>query len=76
MIRFALTVGLIGAGALLVVHLRRGGEMTLASVGATLRTLRGTARTGARDLRQEVETRVVHEVASTLARATEPTPAR
>ncbi len=67
------TLGVIAAivGGLLYLHVREGGELTLDSVKGRLRSLLGRAKREAEGVRQEVEKKGVHEVATTVAEATQ-----
>lgn len=67
------SVGVIAAivGGLLYLHVRAGGELTVESVKERLRGLLGRARREAEGVGHEVEKKGVHEVATTVAEATE-----
>ncbi len=64
-------IGLAAAGGFLYVHRQRGGELTLDSFADTARSLFGRARNEAIGMKDRAEKMAVHDVATTLAEATE-----
>lgn len=65
-------VGLAAIGGFLYLHKQRSNEFTLESFKRTARELLGRAKGEAVELKDRAEDQVTHEVASTVARATEP----
>jgi hypothetical protein len=69
-IRTVLVLSAIGGFAYL--HVRNGGRFTIDSIADTLGTLFGRAKREASRLKDEAERAAVHDVASNVAKATEP----
>jgi len=65
----AFTVAAVGS--FLYLNYRYGRDMSLASFRTTARDLRDSARQRAREVKGRAEERVVHDVAETVAQATE-----
>ncbi|HEU4615606.1 MAG TPA: hypothetical protein VFS15_26105 [Kofleriaceae bacterium] len=69
--KLSTVIGLAAAGGFLYVHKQRGGELTLDSFADTARSLFDRARSNALEAKDRTEKKAVHEVATTLAEATE-----
>lgn len=67
-------VPMAAAGGFLFVHFRRGGTLSLESMRDTARDLFGTAKESAIEAKEVVERDIVHDVAETLADATDGEP--
>ena len=63
---------LTAIGGLAYLHVSRGGQLTLESIADTLGNLLGRAKREASRLKDEAELAAVHDVATNLAKATEP----
>jgi hypothetical protein len=70
--KLRMIIGLAAVGGLMYLYKRRGGEFTLASFKRTVRELVRRAKAEVKELKDRAETQVTHEVASTVAKATEP----
>ena len=64
-------ISLAAVGGFLYVHFRRGGALTLESLRQTGRELFGRVKAEATELKDRAGKKVMHEVASTVAQATE-----
>jgi hypothetical protein len=69
--KLSTVIGLAAAGGFLYVHQQRGGELTLDSFADTARSLFGRAKEQAIEAKDRAEKKAMHDVATTLAEATE-----